>query len=60
MFGSQDHGSGSKEGVWSGGEDFDIQIGGCLKSNFGTFRSPDPVSLHGFNRVSPIEGFQVL
>ena len=60
MFGSQDHRGGSKEGVWPGGKDFDIHIRGSLKSNFGTFRSPDPVSLHGFNRVSPIEGFQVL
>ena len=57
VFRSKDHVSSSEQGIWAGGEHLDSFVGPTshLEKNPRSFRSTDPIPLHLFDGVRPID-----
>ena len=54
----------AKEGIWARGEDADLAVDGRFRGeseiDFGTEGTADPVALHGFDALRPVEFVEVV
>ena len=59
MLGSQHHEGRPPQRVGSSGEHDDLVSIACTKRDFGPLRTPDPVGLHGLDRIRPVDASEI-